>query len=61
MTQQILPTFAKGDQVSITGTRGTFIVEGINKDGSVSVYGGPKGRERFRSFPLERVKIERKK
>ncbi len=42
-----LPPFDRGEIVKVKGVRGTFKVTGENKDGSIAVYGGPSGRERF--------------
>lgn len=48
-------------ELSITKERGRFTYQGINADGSINVYGGPPGRERFRSFRIDRVKTVHRK
>jgi hypothetical protein len=59
--QQTLEIDLTGQTVKVLGVRGTFIVQGLNKDGSLAVYGGTKNRERHRSFTRDRVKFERAK
>lgn len=46
---------AIGEQVRIKELAGEWVVKGFNKDGTVSVYGGPVYRKAFRDFPLERI------
>lgn len=59
--QQSLDIDISGQVVKVSGVRGSFVVRGVNKDGSLAVFGGTGGKERHRSFPKDRVKFERKK
>lgn len=43
-----------GKVVQVTGLRGRFAVHRV-EDGTVTCWGGPKGREAWRAFPLERI------
>lgn len=43
-----------GKVVRVTGLRGRFAVHAV-EDGTVTCWGGPKGREAWRAFPLERI------
>jgi hypothetical protein len=47
---------APGVEVSITGERGRFTFHGVNRDGSLSVYGGKLGHEAWRAFCSDRIK-----
>lgn len=48
-------------ELSVAGERGRFTYQGTNPDGSINVYGGTPGRERFRAFRIERVKTVHRK
>lgn len=49
--------FERGQELKVTGERGTFRFVGIyEKDGSATVYGGVQGYGMFRSFPVERLR-----
>ncbi len=54
--QLSLDTIIVGERVRVSGVRGEFVVVGRGKDGSVTLYGGPMGKERFRSFSNDRLK-----
>lgn len=43
-------------ELSVTGERGRFVYRYVNKDGSITCYGGTQGRERMRSFRIDRIK-----
>lgn len=43
-----------GKVVRVTGLRGRFAVHAV-EDGTVTCWGGPKGREAWRAFPVERI------
>lgn len=43
-----------GKVVRVTGLRGRFAVHRV-EDGTVTCWGGPKGREAWRAFPLDRI------
>lgn len=47
-----------GERVRIQGERGTYVVRGINPDGSLTLYGGTTGKEKWRAIRPERVKRE---
>ena len=50
-------TLKVGDEVKISGERGTFtFLRTYLPDGSLTFYGGVKGSEQFRSFTIERVR-----
>jgi Na+-transporting NADH:ubiquinone oxidoreductase subunit NqrF len=50
-----------GDKVRVSGHRGEFIVLTIKSDGSeATLWGGPKGKEKFRTFAIERLTIKEK-
>lgn len=53
--------FSFGEHVRIKDLPGEWVVQKINEDGSVCVYGGPVYRKAFRDFPVERlIRKERK-
>ena len=43
----------------VAGLRGWFVFRGWNPDGSVRCFGGVQGREKWRSFPVERITVGR--
>lgn len=43
-----------GEVVRVSGERGLFTIRAFRGD-EVDVWGGPQGRERFRTFRLERI------
>jgi len=45
-------SFNDGDLFKVAGLRGVFVFRGWNPDGSVRCFGGTRGRERWRSFPV---------
>ena len=60
-TQQTFNAYGIGETVKVRGVRGEFTVTGVNKDGSIAVYGGTIGRERFRSFDHDLIVPMRRK
>lgn len=46
-----------GDTVRALHERGTYVVKGFNRDGSISVYGGANGYGSFRDFRPDRVRL----
>ena len=55
MASLSLPEITDGDWFTVNGLRGKFVCRGFNADGSVCCFGGTTGRQRWRSFPLDKV------
>ncbi|CAB4134809.1 hypothetical protein UFOVP278_13 [uncultured Caudovirales phage] len=55
MASLSLVEITDGDWFTVNGLRGKFVCRGFNADGSVRCFGGTTGRERWRSFPTDRV------
>lgn len=55
MASLLLLEITDGDWFTVNGLRGKFVCRGFNPDGSVRCFGGTTGRQRWRSFPLDRV------
>lgn len=47
--------FPPDQKVKVKGLKGVFVVIKPNADGSLVVFGGTKGRERYRSFAIDRL------
>lgn len=47
-----------GDRFEVDGERGSFVLKEVRPE-SAEAYGGIPWREKFRSFPLSRVKVRR--
>lgn len=60
MTDTLLPTFTKGDEVGIIGQSGYYTFQRWNKDGSACLWGGPgkdpHGYWQFRQIPRDQIK-----
>jgi hypothetical protein len=57
-------TFRQGDTITITRERGVFtfkfarVVDGVCQD--ITVFGGVRGRQKFRAFTPDRIKAKKR-
>jgi hypothetical protein len=57
-------TFSQGDTITITRERGVFtfrfarVVNGVCQD--ITVFGGVRGRQKFRAFTPDRIKAKKR-
>lgn len=49
-------TIAHDTEVVVTGTKGRFYFRGVNKDGSITVFGGTAQRVMTRAFVADRCR-----
>lgn len=49
-----------GDIVRVDGERGTFRIVGTRADGTVDLWGGTNGKEKFRTVTADRIKPARR-
>jgi len=54
-------TIERDTEISVSGVRGRFLFQGVNADGSVSVYGGTATIQMMRSFRAERCRPIRRR
>jgi hypothetical protein len=51
------PAVERGAPVIVHGEKGAFQFQGVNNDGSIAVFGGRRNEEKFRAFPVGRVRL----